>query len=348
MSDVYDYNGLATSLDKEGMIGYTRNFVDDLKAAISADIGLSSDCDWNGVICLGMGGSGAGGSFLASLSYRYAGLPFISWKDYDLPNWWGPDWLVLATSYSGNTEETISGIRLALEGGGTVIGISSGGSLQEMVDGHEEAAWVEVPGGQPPRSAFGHLFGAQLNVCWSLGLLPRPDSDDLTGMFERLSTASRDSDFLNGGEMATQIASSLKGRQLGIISTPALASVGIRFVNQCNENAGSFARGVTIPEMHHNEVVAWDSPGVKEGQAIIMLVWNGVHERVAHRVEWTAEALDVDIAWRIDCEGDMLEAMLHGAHMTDWISLALALLNGKDPTSIGPISALKEHLGAIE
>ena len=348
MSDDTDYAKLASNLDTEDMIGYTRKFVDDLEAAMAIDVELFSDGDWNGVICLGMGGSGAGGSFLASLSDRYAGLPFVSWKDYDLPNWWGPDWLVLATSYSGNTEETLSGVRLALEGGGTVIGISSGGSLQKMVDGNEEAAWVEVPSGQPPRSAFGHLFGAQLNICWSLGLLPRPDADELSEMFERLSEASRDSDFLNGGKMATQIASSLKGRELGVISTPALASVGIRFVNQCNENAGSLARGVTIPEMHHNEVVAWDSPGANEGQALIMLVWNGVHERVAHRVEWTAKALDVDIAWRIDCDGDMLEAMLHGAHMTDWISLALALLNGKDPTSIGPISALKDHLAAIE
>ncbi len=349
MSDDIDFGELADRLDSEGMLGFTRLFVDDLEAAFAAETGLSPDADWNGVLCLGMGGSGAGGSFLAALSDRSAGLPFVAWKDYDLPAWWGPDWLVLATSYSGDTEETISGVRMALEGGGTVVGISSGGALQQMVDGHDDAAWVEVPGGQPPRSAFGHLFGSQLNVCWSLGLLPKPEDADLDSMLARLREASAGCDLLGHDEMATTIASSLEDRAIGIISTPCLAPVGIRFANQFNENAGAFARAVTIPEMHHNEMVAWDRPGVRDEQAILMLVWQGVHRRVGHRVDWTGESLDVDVAWRVECEGEsLLEAMLHGAHLTDWISLALALLNGKDPTSIGPISALKSHLADIE
>ncbi len=347
MSDRVDLEGLIASLDAEDMIGYTRRFVDDLEKAFAADHGIEDRGDWNGVLCLGMGGSGAGGAFLESLASHGGGVPFVPWKDYDLPAWWGDDWLVLATSYSGNTEETLSGVRTALAEGGTVIGISSGGELAEMVSDHESAAWVEVPSGQPPRSAFGHLFGAQLNICWALSLLPRPD--DLAGMIARLREASESSDLIGGDGMASDLAASFEGRGLGILSAPELAAVGIRFANQCNENAGSFARPVTIPEMHHNEIVAWDSDGVDSSQAIVLLTWDGMHARVGHRVEWTIGALGVEVAWRIGCEGESLvEAMLHGAHVTDWVSIVWALLNGKDPTSIGPISALKEHLSGIE
>ena len=122
-----DMSSLLSKFDIGDMAGFTRRFVDDLEAAMAMDVDIEVDSDWSGVICLGMGGSGAGGRFLKSLADAEAGLPFAVWNDYGLPSWWGPDWLVLATSYSGDTEETLDGVREALESGGTVIGISSEG-----------------------------------------------------------------------------------------------------------------------------------------------------------------------------------------------------------------------------
>ena len=111
----HDISSLLAELDTGDMAGFTRRFVDDLEAAMSMDVGIEADSDWSGVICLGMGGSGAGGRFLKSLADSEGGLPFVVWSDYGLPSWWGPDWLVLATSYSGDTEETLDGVRMALE-----------------------------------------------------------------------------------------------------------------------------------------------------------------------------------------------------------------------------------------
>ena len=153
-----DIEELVKELDSQDMVGYTRSFINDFESAISQKIEIDVDRDWSGVLCLGMGGSGAGGMFLSTLSDYSGGIPFVVWRDYGLPSWWGSDWLVLATSYSGNTEETIDGVQEALRSGGTVIGISSGGELEKLISESEESLFLSVPGGQMPRSAFGHLF----------------------------------------------------------------------------------------------------------------------------------------------------------------------------------------------
>ena len=185
-----DLQKIADELDSQDMIGFTRNFIDDFETSISRVIDIDSDQDWAGVLCLGMGGSGAGGMFLSTLADNSGGLPFVVWRDYGLPSWWGPEWLVIATSYSGNTEETISGVREVLDSGGTVIGISSGGEMKEILSNNDGSLFVSVPGGQMPRSAFGHLFGTQLSVCWSLGIMEKPSVKEINDMIQRLRSSS--------------------------------------------------------------------------------------------------------------------------------------------------------------
>ena len=106
-----DFSDLISKFDKSGMSAFTRNFVEDLRTSMNIVVEVEQDRDWSGVLCLGMGGSGAGGLFLKSLADDYGGLPFVVWTDYGVPSWWGPDWLVIATSYSGDTEETIDCVR---------------------------------------------------------------------------------------------------------------------------------------------------------------------------------------------------------------------------------------------
>ena len=161
--DTLEY--LEKTLDDEGMCEFTRSFVDDLESAMRIDVDLESDSDWTGVIFLGMGGSGASGKFLKTISEEDGGLPFVVWNDYSLPSWWGPEWLVIATSYSGNTEETLSEStkrwNLAVQ------------SLEYPPEatcrgfGHVSEASMYQFRGQMPRSAFGHILGAQLAICWS-------------------------------------------------------------------------------------------------------------------------------------------------------------------------------------
>ena len=83
-----DFEELLSELDPRDMAGFTRKFVDDLHSSMSTSLGMVEDSDWNGVLCLGMGGSGAGGLFLKALSDDSGGLPFVVWTDYGVPSWW--------------------------------------------------------------------------------------------------------------------------------------------------------------------------------------------------------------------------------------------------------------------
>ena len=341
-----DFESLLAKYDKSDMAGFTRNFVDDLNAAISAEIEIEADMDWSGVVCLGMGGSGAGGMFLSALADDSGGLPFVVWNNYGLPSWWGPDWLVLATSYSGNTEETLDGVSKALEEGGVVIGICSGGNLEEMLSESEESICIMVPSGQMPRSAFGHIFGSQLSICWALGILPKPSDEQINQMIGRLATISESADLVGGDGRVSSMASKFSDKEIAIVSASEMSSVGIRFTNQINENSEMFSRPVELPEMNHNEIVAWNRNS--SSQALLYLASPHTHPRVRARMNYMMENLQPGDSWLLDCEGEsLLESLLFAAHITDWVSVALAVMNGIDPSEMTAIDGLKTYLSTV-
>ncbi len=343
-----DLQKIADELDSQDMIGFTRNFIDDFETSISRVIDIDSDQDWAGVLCLGMGGSGAGGMFLSTLADNSGGLPFVVWRDYGLPSWWGPEWLVIATSYSGNTEETISGVRKVLDSGGTVIGISSGGEMKEILSNSDGSLFVPVPGGQMPRSAFGHLFGTQLSVCWSLGIMEKPSGKEINDMIQRLRSSSIEFDISGGNGLVVTMAESMLDNQIGIIAPTMLISAARRFANQLNENSDVFARPSELPEMNHNEIVAWASTNDSQ-HSIIYFSCEGIHPRVSSRMNWMLENIENHNSWIIDCEGEsLLERLLYASHISDWISIALALLRGVDPSEMASIDELKSYISKIQ
>ncbi len=343
-----DFRELLSELDPRGMAVFTRKFVDDLQASMSAELDISEDLDWNGVLCLGMGGSGAGGLFLKALSDDSGGLPFVVWNDYGVPSWWGPEWLVLATSYSGNTEETLDGVREAISAGGTVIGICSGGELEDILSESDDSVCLNVPPGQMPRSAFGHIFGTQLSACWELGILPRPTSEEISEILDRLSQASADSDLSTNSGMAATLSRSLIGSEIGIVAPTCLGAAAYRFSCQLNENSAMFAGATDLPEMNHNEIVAWTNKEL-ENRALLIFSCEGLHPRTSARIEWMLGEIEATPTWMIECEGEsLLERLLFAAHVTDWISIGLAVLRGEDPSEMPAIESLKAHLSSLQ
>ena len=343
-----DFAALLGELDGQDMAGYIRRFVDDLRTAMGADVDVEQDAPWSGVLCLGMGGSGSGGLFLKALSDDSGGLPFVVWRDYGVPSWWGPDWLVFATSYSGNTEETLDGVREALAFGGTVVGICTGGELEELLADSEGSVCLKVPPGQMPRSAFGHIFGTQLAACWAMGLLPAPGEDARSAMLERLTAASSDADIADGEGMSATLARSLADREIGIVAPTCLSPAAYRFACQLNENSAKFARSADVPEMNHNEVVAWTGDAASN-QALLLMSCDGLHPRAQARIDWMLAEIEATPTWRVECEGEsLLERLLYAAHVTDWVSIGLAVLTGEDPSEMPAIVSLKAHLATIQ
>ena len=339
---------LANSLDASDMLGHIRNFPSDLAAAWgkseSWDLVSIESQTFTGVICLGMGGSASGGDFLSCLSDADGCLPFVTHRGYGLPTWVSENWLVLATSYSGNTEETLDAVEAAIGLGCTVVGLSSGGALQSLVQNSNQI-WIDLPGGQPPRSAFGHIFGSQVALAWRLGILSAPDN--LDEMLARLSEAVDACDFIDDEEedVVVEIAQSILDREVSVLATQSLAPAAYRAACQLNENGGVFARSQIIPEMNHNEVVAWGEVNAADNQSLLIFSWDGIHERNDLRLDWFLDNVEVEPTWGLLCEGEShLEALLYAAILMDWLSCAVALLRGKDPTAIGPIVGLKDYL----
>lgn len=353
---------LADALDNEGMIGYTRAFVQDFRQGLN-HVSLErfdwmnqlANKKWAGILCLGMGGSAAGGEFLSALTSFQGTIPVQVQRDYTLPAWWNPTWLIVATSHSGNTEETLEATETGLKSGATVVVISTGGILAGLPELYTNCYLVPSIGGQPPRSAFGHIFSRQLGLLRHLEVLPMPHDGADEAMLQRLQKAMDGFDLLNDpeGDIA-QLAMCMVERPIALLGPTELTPVLNRFKNQLNENAARFARVGIVPEMNHNESVAWggvgddrDASGIDH--VLLLLTWKGMHNRVQRRMDWMIAHAATDYAWKIEGEGaTLLESMLHLCILTDWISLALSFLHGKDPASIGPISALKDHLNSVE
>ena len=353
---------LAEALDSQGMIGFTRAFVQDLKKGLSHStpehlpwMEQLSRTQWDGILCLGMGGSAAGGDFLSALCSFHGKIPVILQRDYVLPSWWNARWLVLSTSHSGNTEETLEATEIALKAEGTVVVISAGGILSGLCEIYPNCFLLPSPGGQPPRTAFGHIFSRQLGLLRHIGVLPIPVEGSDEAMLERLQAASEGFDILNDpeGDVA-QLALCMLERPIALLGPTELHPALNRFKNQLNENSARFARIGVIPEMNHNESVAWGGFGTEHDDSaiehvLLLLTWQGMHRQVSKRMDWMIAHAATDYAWKIAGEGNtLLESLLHLCILMDWISIALALLKGKDPVTIGPILALKEHLESVQ
>jgi glucose/mannose-6-phosphate isomerase len=358
--DSIDIENLLSTLDSQGMAGFTQAFFTDFEKGMDAVnpehlpwLPELQKQTWNGVLCLGMGGSAAGGDFLSTLSSHAGETPFITHRDYTIPSWWNPSWLVLATSHSGNTEETVHATETALKQGATVIVIATGGMLAGLCELYENCYLIPSIGGQPPRTAFGHLFSRQLACMQHLGILPRQSEEEYGAMMLRLHYASDANDFRKEeGSDILALAKALSTQTLALLGPEELQPVLIRFKNQINENSGRFARIGAVPEMNHNEIVAWggigaDGDPAREEQAVLFITWDGISPQVRKRVDWMIEHTPTDFAWKVHGEGpSLLEAMLHHCIVMDWLTIALALIHGKDPAAIAPILALKGHLAS--
>ena len=349
---------LCQQLDTEGMIGFTESFVSDIEAGFSAVneehlpwlAGIKMG-NWKGVLCFGMGGSAAGGDFLARLADADGSKPIIVHRGYQLPSWWTKDWLILATSHSGNTEETVAATESALKQGATAIVIATGGILAGLCELHNDCHLISSTGGQPPRTAFGHLFSRQLALIEQIGILPTQQLEAREAMMVRLEYACQSNDFRKpSGAPLLDLAMALMDHPIALLGPNEMQPALVRFKNQLNENSGRFARIGIVPEMNHNEIVAWggisdDADPERANQATLFLTWDAMHQRVRSRIDWMIEHTPTDFAWKIHGEGtSLLEALLHHCIVMDWLTIALAFVHGKDPSAIRPIQALKAYL----
>lgn len=299
------------------------------------------------IACCGMGGSAVGGDVLAALAAPRLRMPVGTIRSSRLPEWVGPHTLVVASSYSGDTDETLSMFEEAVRRGCRVMVVTSGGELARRA-GELELGQVLVPGGAMPRAAFGYLALGTLGALESVGVLPTLAADvdeaglELDGLLEEAGPRVPVAD--NG---AKRLALEIEERVPVVWGAEGVGAVAAdRWKTQFNENAKRPAFASALPELDHNEVVGW-SEGRGAGFAVVALRHEGEPPDVAARFGPSIEIAVASgaLAQEVWARGrSALARLLTLVQVGDLVATYAALVRGVDPTPIDAIAQLKRTL----
>jgi len=345
-----DYSDFS-KIDKQGMLGQIDELPDQLQSAW--DLGQRQPLpDWSDiqqVVIAGMGGSAIGADLLASYAEANCRVPVIVHRDYDLPAWArGPKTLVIASSHSGNTEETLSGFEAAGEQGCRKLVIATGGKLAQAARDSGTPVWTFEHNGQP-RSAVGFSFGLLLAVFWRLKLLPDPAAE-LKGAIKAMREQQK-SLFANippVNNPAKRIAGQMVGRWVTMIGSGVLAPVARRWKGQCSEVAKAWAQFEYLPEADHNTLAGVNNPESLLSQTMVIFLRSGSdHPRNYLRAELTRKSLMLEGFGTdfVEARGDTPLAHLWTAlHFGDYTTYYLAMAYEVDPTPIPSIENFKDEM----
>lgn len=338
-------------LDPDDMFAAIQAFPDQFLEGwvLAADLDVQHRAqDLDHVVLIGMGGSAIAGDLVRTLVRDQAPVPMTVVRDYTLPKFVGPNTLVIASSYSGNTEETLSAFEAARDRGAAIYAITSGGALLDHATQHD-LPHIVVPGGMQPRAALGYSLGVLLRTAEKLGLAALGD-----GAFEEaLDAARRQAARLAEpaeDNPALHLADMLHERFAVVYTGPGLMeAVGVRFRNQIHENAKQPAWGNVFAELNHNEIMGWEAvpQEIAMRAAVVVLRDPDDHPQIQRRMEITQGLVEDTVgAWaEVTAQGDSpLARVLTTVQLGDFVSFYLALRAGQDPTPVGTIETLKKKL----
>lgn len=293
------------------------------------------------VALCGLGGSAAGGRLLTALFADRLAVPVVAVDTTELPGWIGPDTLVVCTSYSGATAETLSLWDQAGARGAQRVAVTAGGPLAEQA-GTDGTQCVMVEGGFQPRGALGLLLGALTGVLTRAKATPGA-TGALAAAVPQLQVAVVRA--MQDPAPARADAARLAGRTIVLYGSGARAAAALRLKNQFNENAKVAAFAAAMPEMAHNEILGW--LGTQRHGAAAAAVFlrdpdepaaaSALHDRLRDLV---AGDVDTVLEWRGTGEDELertLALLVHG----DVVSCLLADVEGVDALDIARLTALK-------
>ncbi len=300
------------------------------------------------IVVLGMGGSAIGADLAAGLQAAEGGAPLIVSREHTLPSLAGERALVIASSRSGDTEETLSAFRDALERRCMAMGLTAGGALARTCQERGVPCYrFEWPG--PPRAAIGYGLFPLLAWLQRLGLGPdrTRHAEEAIAALERLARTLHPSEPAERNP-AKRLAQRIGSRILVVYGAQHLAAVARRWKSQVNENAKSWAFFDTLPELGHNSIEGFGLPASARDQLSVALLRAPSYDPpIARRLALVAEALDrAGVPHEIvEAPGDSLLAqVMTGVLLGDYASYYLAIQRGVDPTPVPAITWLKGRI----
>ena len=296
--------------------------------------------------------TGMGGSALAALLAKVwlkevCSVPFEVVRGYDLPSYVNRHTLVIASSYSGNTEETISALEQAEKAGAQLGVIASGGTLIDIACEYE-IAHVSLPTGLQPRMGVIYNLRALIALLENFGIVHQKNDEieALTGWLGRESAAWA-ADVATDDNVAKQLAEQAVGKTPVFYGGALTAPIAYKWKISWNENAKNVAFWNELPEFNHNEFMGWTSHPVEKPFAIFDLVSDLEHPQILKRFDVSDRLLSGmrPKAYTISLEGKSLIAQLLWASiLADFVSIYVAILNGVDPTPVALIEKFKKEL----
>jgi glucose/mannose-6-phosphate isomerase len=343
------------SLDRSGMMGLVLGLPGQCRGArrrVKAHPPQVKRRGFKSVLVSGLGGSAIGADVVRALITKQAGFSLTVNRNYGLPAWASRDTLVVCSSYSGNTEETLSAFQLAVKKKLPILAISSGGKLLAQAR-RRNLPCLELTSGLPPRAAFGYSFATLLTALETLKLLPSFERD-FNGALELLECLSREWGPARPAlkNEPKQLALFLRGCLPVIYAgQDHFDAVGLRWKGQLNENAKQVALFNVLPEMNHNEIMGFSRPDrlTKQMAAVLLRHPSGDHPQTVRRfcilksVLKTRTAGVREVTPRGKC---LLAQMLSCLYLGDFMSVYLAFLKGLDPTPMRLIDEFKKKLAS--
>ena len=296
--------------------------------------------NFTAILLVGMGGSGIGGRIVSQLFKDELEIPFLTHHGYGVPNFVNENTLVIASSYSGNTEETINAVLEIEQRGAEIIVISSGGSLLEMAR-LKNWNYFQVPGGEQPRAMLAYSIIQQVYALTYAGFISEFAVKSLMLL----------PDLINESEDALRMAARTVAEKC-LNKTPIIYAgeqfegVATRFRQQLNENAKVLCWHHVLPELTHNELVGW--AGGSNEYNVIYLDSSLNHEKTQIRWGFVKEKIQslADSVMSIEAKGrDLITQTFYLIHFTDWVSYYLSELRQVDPNEVNVIQDLKNHIG---
>ena len=337
--------------DPEGMVAHLRNLPQQCREAWQKARGFALPPEFkriNKIVICGMGGSAIGGDLLRSLISDLSKPILFVHRDYNLPAFVDSKTLVIASSYSGNTEETLSAFKRALKLNCKRLAITTGGKLRDMAQENKVPVFTIEYSAQP-RAALGYSFIPLIAFFCQLGFL-ESKSADLRLAVEMLESllSKLSENIATPLNPAKQLATKVSGKLIVIYGAGILSPIAQRWKTQFNENSKSWAFYETFPELNHNAVVGYEfPPELRDKVYVVLLRSPSLHPRTLARYQVTSEILEkAGIGYQvINSEGESkLTQMMSLVFLGDWISYYLAMLYQVNPTPVKVIDYLKERL----
>jgi glucose/mannose-6-phosphate isomerase len=335
-------------LDRHGAGRALSDFPAQCRAAVQLTPFPPPQLEARHVVLAAMGGSAASGDLLVACAAERLPVPVVVRREYGLPMFVGEGSLVVASSYSGGTEEVLSLVEMGLERKATIAVITSGGALGELAE-RRALPLVTLPKGFMPRHALGYLFFPLLRILESVNLTPvsleeREEALTLLDVMARELGPDRS----EANNEAKRLAIAFAGRVPVVYGGELTATAAFRWNTEVEENAKLLAFHGALPEMAHNEIEAWGAAEARFFYAVFLRD-RGERPAMARRFAVTRDLIaegpaGVTEVWSRG-EGP-LARLLSLIYVGDWVSYYLALLRGVDPWPVPVLETVKRRLAA--